>query len=160
MSSNPTHTIQHCVIKWLTTDQWFSPGTSVSLINKTTRHEIDEILLIVALNTITLNHMLFWNRRHSEAYSYNSDIRIILFLTFLQNGRMCPRFQQKRTIEYGWRVLWLISSLIHCENYVSVKTFWYTCYSYFMFNNWFQIIDDLFILISHEDHQFILDVYQ
>jgi hypothetical protein len=33
---------------------WFSPGTSVSSINKTDRNHITEILLKVALNTITL----------------------------------------------------------------------------------------------------------
>ena len=40
--------------QWLTADQWFSPGTLVSSTNKTDRHDITEILLKVALNTITL----------------------------------------------------------------------------------------------------------
>jgi hypothetical protein len=34
--------------------QWFSPGTQVSSTNKTYSHHITEILLKVALNTITL----------------------------------------------------------------------------------------------------------
>ena len=34
-------------------DRWFSPGTPVSSTNKTGRHNINEILLKVALNTIT-----------------------------------------------------------------------------------------------------------
>jgi hypothetical protein len=34
--------------------RWFSPGTPVSSTNKTDRHDITEILLKVALNTITL----------------------------------------------------------------------------------------------------------
>jgi hypothetical protein len=34
--------------------QWFSPGTPVSSTNKTDLHDIAEILLKVALNTITL----------------------------------------------------------------------------------------------------------
>jgi hypothetical protein len=34
--------------------QWFSPITLVSSISKTDRHDITEILLKVALNTITL----------------------------------------------------------------------------------------------------------
>ena len=37
--------------------QWFSPGTPVSSTNKTDRHNIAEILLKVALNTINHNHM-------------------------------------------------------------------------------------------------------
>jgi hypothetical protein len=35
--------------------QWFSPGTPVFSTNKTDHHEINEILLKVALNTINLN---------------------------------------------------------------------------------------------------------
>jgi hypothetical protein len=33
---------------------WFCPGTPVSPNNKTDRHDITEILLKVALNTITI----------------------------------------------------------------------------------------------------------
>ena len=36
------------------TGLWFSPGIPVSGTNKTGRHDITEILLKVALNTITL----------------------------------------------------------------------------------------------------------
>jgi len=39
------------VYQWLAAGQWFSP---VSSNNKTDRHDITEILLKVALNTITL----------------------------------------------------------------------------------------------------------
>jgi hypothetical protein len=35
--------------------QWFSPGTPVSSTNKIDHYDITEILLIVALNTITLS---------------------------------------------------------------------------------------------------------
>jgi hypothetical protein len=35
---------------------WFSPGTLVSSTNKTDLQDITEILLKVALNTITLTH--------------------------------------------------------------------------------------------------------
>jgi len=41
------------VCQWLATGRWFSPGTPVSSTNKTDRHDITEILLTVALNTIT-----------------------------------------------------------------------------------------------------------
>ena len=36
----------------MTSGRWFSPGTIVSSTNKTDRHDISEILLKVALNTI------------------------------------------------------------------------------------------------------------
>jgi hypothetical protein len=61
VSSNPDHgevyiyiyLIQHYVIKIVSaTGQWFSPGTPVSSTNKTDSHDITEILLKVALNTI------------------------------------------------------------------------------------------------------------
>ena len=40
------------VCQWLATGRWFPPGTPVSSTNKTDHHEITEILLKVALNTI------------------------------------------------------------------------------------------------------------
>ena len=40
------------VCQWLATGRWFSPGPLVSFTNKTDRHDITEILLKVALNTI------------------------------------------------------------------------------------------------------------
>ena len=43
------------VCQWLATGQWFLPGTPVSSTNKTDCHDITEILLKVALNTITHN---------------------------------------------------------------------------------------------------------
>jgi hypothetical protein len=42
------------VCQWLATCRCFSPGTPVCSTNKTDRHDITEILLKVALNTITL----------------------------------------------------------------------------------------------------------
>jgi hypothetical protein len=42
------------VCQWLATGRWFSPGTLVSSTNKADRHNTTEVLLKVALNTITL----------------------------------------------------------------------------------------------------------
>ena len=42
------------VCQWLATGQWFSLGVLVSYTNKTDLRDISEILLIVALGTITL----------------------------------------------------------------------------------------------------------
>ena len=50
------HSMQHYVIK---AGRWFTPGTPISYINKTDRHDITEILLKVALNTITLTPDLY-----------------------------------------------------------------------------------------------------
>jgi hypothetical protein len=45
-------TLCDTVCQRLVTGQWFSPGTPVSSSNKTDHHNITEILLKVALNTI------------------------------------------------------------------------------------------------------------
>jgi hypothetical protein len=42
------------VYQWLVAGQWSSPGNPVSFTNKTDCHYITEMLLKVALNTITL----------------------------------------------------------------------------------------------------------
>jgi hypothetical protein len=44
------------VCQWLAAGRWCSPGTPVSSTNKTDRHDVTEILLKVALSTITLTH--------------------------------------------------------------------------------------------------------
>ena len=46
-------TLYDKVCQWLATGQLFSPGTAVSSINKTDRHDITGILLKVALSTLT-----------------------------------------------------------------------------------------------------------
>ena len=48
------------VCQWLAPFRWFSQGTSLSATYKTDRHDITEILLKVALNTITLNPEVYW----------------------------------------------------------------------------------------------------
>jgi hypothetical protein len=40
------------IVQLLAHDRWFSPGTLASSTTKTGRHDIAEILLKVALNTI------------------------------------------------------------------------------------------------------------
>ena len=59
MISNPAQrgvldTLCKKVCQWLATGRWLSLGTPVSPTNKTDRHDITDILLKVALNTITL----------------------------------------------------------------------------------------------------------
>jgi len=50
------------VCQWLATGRWFSLGTPVSSTNKIYRHDITEILLNVALNTITQTIKHIWRR--------------------------------------------------------------------------------------------------
>jgi hypothetical protein len=45
--------------QWLAAGRWFFPSTPVSSTNKTDRQDITELLLNVALNTITLSQTSF-----------------------------------------------------------------------------------------------------
>ena len=51
-------TLYDKVCQWLSTGRWFSYGYPVSSINKTDRHNVNEILLKVVLNTI--NYPNYW----------------------------------------------------------------------------------------------------
>ena len=59
VSSNPTHGMVKGVLDTTLCDkvcQWFYLSTSLSSTNKTDRKDVTEILLKVALNTITQTH--------------------------------------------------------------------------------------------------------
>jgi hypothetical protein len=66
------------VCQWLATGRWFSSGSPVSSTNKADRHDITDILLKVALNTIKKinkqNHIvkpgknIVGNRGHKQIY--------------------------------------------------------------------------------------------
>jgi hypothetical protein len=47
-------TLCDTVCQWLVAGRWFSPGAPVSFTNKTDRHDITDILLKVALDTIAI----------------------------------------------------------------------------------------------------------
>ena len=53
-------TLSDQICQWLATGWCFSPITMISPTNKTDHHDITEILLKVALNTITITHWLIW----------------------------------------------------------------------------------------------------
>jgi hypothetical protein len=56
LTQSEVYSIQFC--QWLATSLWFSPGIPASSINKTGRHDITEISLNVALNTISLTLLM------------------------------------------------------------------------------------------------------
>ena len=75
------------VCQWLAAGWWFSLGTPVSSTNKTECHDITEILLKVALNTITLslpqkNHIWYLGS-HIRLFALVSD-NCWLFKYFLK----------------------------------------------------------------------------
>jgi hypothetical protein len=65
MGGNEEMSFAHCwkVCQWLVAGWWFSPDTLVSSTNKTDHHDIAEILLKVALNTLTLTLNLVINEK-------------------------------------------------------------------------------------------------
>ena len=60
------------VCQWLATCRWFSLGTPVSSTNKTDHHDITEILLKGALNTLTL--IWVWNGPYLATLLYYTII--------------------------------------------------------------------------------------
>ena len=94
VSSNPVHgevySIQHYVInvsQWLVTDRWFSPRTPVSSTNKTDSHDITEILLKVALDTINQPYYL-WIR--------NLYFKFVLVVYKWKKSKFCPFVDERR----------------------------------------------------------------
>ena len=66
--------------------QWFSPGTSCSSTNKTDYLDITEILLKVALNTITLTLTLIRNYKIYLKYSFHCSIIYVKLLFIIENN--------------------------------------------------------------------------
>ena len=63
------------VSEWLATGRWFSPGPTVSSTNKTDRHDIAEILLKVALNTLKQTNKLAYIKT-KNTFKINSDFNV------------------------------------------------------------------------------------
>ena len=60
-------TLYDKVCQWLAAGRWFSQGTPVAFTNKTYHHNITEMQMKVALNTITLTFWeYFWTVRYYE----------------------------------------------------------------------------------------------
>jgi hypothetical protein len=77
VSTNPTYDevypIQNCC-QWLAAGRWFSLCTLVSSTNKTNHHDIAEILLKVALNTITLTQI---EQIHESFGLFSSNLTVL-----------------------------------------------------------------------------------
>jgi hypothetical protein len=59
------------------TGQWFSPGPFVSSTNKTDRHNITEILLKVALNSINQTKPNLSGERRIKGLTRKSDLEFV-----------------------------------------------------------------------------------
>jgi hypothetical protein len=84
------------VCQWLATSRWFSPGFPISSTNKTDRHDITEILLKVALNAITHNHISWSTSLISTLYLY-----VTQGLVFLTAGLPILCYEMPERKEFG-----------------------------------------------------------
>jgi len=87
-------TLWDIVCQWLTAGQWFSPDTLVSSTNKTDHYDITEVLLKVALNTITL---LQEGHKCRIFYCLYNFFYVILF-------EITETFESKQVWNIPWRV--------------------------------------------------------
>ena len=89
------------VCQWLATGQWFSSGTLVSSTNKTDHHDITEILLKVALNTINQLTIMgqVWANKHfvkeGPILTYNSNSIFPLLQPYLMKSATCCALPNK-----------------------------------------------------------------
>jgi hypothetical protein len=67
------------VCQWLAACRCFFPGSSVSSTNRTDRHEIAEILLKVALNTITITYFRLEAAIIVELSEWNASINLTIY---------------------------------------------------------------------------------
>jgi hypothetical protein len=93
------------VCHWLAAGRWFSPSTPVSSTNKTDRHDVNKMLLKVALNTINLTMFSRCWVRPSAIYEcvMNQIICLSNLLSgrFLQKRAMCTKLDIYVSVFYG-----------------------------------------------------------
>ena len=82
------YTLIHYFLTWSATVRWFSPGTPVSSTNNTDHHDITEILLKVASNTIKPNNHLtcLSSRAYMTSFSFvslDSFVPLTSFCTYI-----------------------------------------------------------------------------
>ena len=68
------------VCEWFATGQWFSPNTRVSSTNKTDRHDIAEIFLKVALNTINQPKIVWVDHSDNDAIAQRKIMYIFMYM--------------------------------------------------------------------------------
>jgi hypothetical protein len=74
--------------------QWFSPGTAVSSTNKTDHHDLTEILLKVALTTITLIFPLKFVKK-GEKKNPALVVFLLLIVTYINFSVMNTTFNSE-----------------------------------------------------------------
>jgi hypothetical protein len=125
------------VCQWLATGRWFSLGTLVSSTNKSYCHDITEILLNVALNTITLTRKCCTgtyqlvlidqydrDRPYNNPFGNTSPIYVHIYEKTRWN---VTNLQIKRLNNWSRKTSFITDSATKCSNYIfgSVTLYWY-----------------------------------
>ena len=110
LRSGEVYSIQHDkVCQWLATCQWFSSGTPVYSTNKTDCHDITEILLKVALNTINPTFLLNWLLDKCSQSFWRKYVEIMFCVNTLLNWLLDQYIQPVVLEEVCWyRCLWML----------------------------------------------------
>jgi hypothetical protein len=115
------------VCQWFATCQWFSPATPVSSTNKTDRHDITEILLKVALNTInyfifvylqglSCLGMILYEGQHSKTQTWLHYLQFTFILVGVLSARCWTA------------VISLVLYFLHCKSLCFVlRIKWWLC---------------------------------
>ena len=154
------------VCHWFTTGRWFSSGTPVSSTNNTDRHDMTELLLKVALNTINQPTGLFIlakcsNNKGSFIYEnkYRLSHGIFHIIPFIS-----PRSWYQPESRYA-------QGMIYERRLIKGMVWKMTCYDVFIIyfnrgNNWFvpkcsvvlARIKYMYIAIEQENHCFNIQI--
>ena len=105
------------VCQWLATGRWFSMGTPVSSTNKTDRHDVTEILLKVALNTIKQTNKQKSNTNLYFCFVFRFNFSIWQFLKGLAEYRWNYKVLHfsSHKLSSNWFILPLHKNLdLHC----------------------------------------------
>ena len=103
------------VRQWLAAGWWFSPGTPVSSINKSDRHDITEILFKVAIDTINQTKLLVYHWYTLSWLGTGTSIT--------SGGAMLVKFKRRKSVSLGnaWRnELWHIVLSMCCHDIQAV----------------------------------------
>ena len=98
------------VCQCLVTGRWFSPGTPVSSTNRTDRHDITELLLKVALNTIKA---MLEDQCDPNLYEFNMSNNITKVSIIFQ----CTPESTFKTYYYRQLLVCLSTLYISCRKY-------------------------------------------
>ena len=101
------------VCQWLATGRWFSPGPSVSSINKTDCHDIAEILLKVAVNTI---------KQTNKQYIHDKLIVLLISCVTASYQRFYLLFQLLLSDESY--IVWHALHGMHIDLFCRLVDFW------------------------------------